>query len=228
MKVYGYIRVSGRGQMDGDGPERQETAIRLYCVQHNLDLVSVFIESTSGTNDLEDRAEFQRMRDFLGQNMGVVVEKLDRLARDLMIQEQFVADLQRNGVTLYSTQEPDLCSKDPARILVRQIMGAFAQYDRAMIVSRLRGARQRIRARGGRCEGRSPYGYKIAGDKGQKALHPIASEQEVIKQIRVLRDSGSNIYSITSWLNASQFKPRGGTQWHPQQVVRILDRSTGS
>src|SRR5215831_12346414 len=55
--------------------------------------------------------------------------------------------------------EPDLMANDPTRILVRQMMGAVAQYEKSQIVLKLRGARMRKRAKDGRCEGRKPYGY---------------------------------------------------------------------
>jgi hypothetical protein len=57
-----------------------------------------------------------------------------------------------------STAEPDLCSSDPTRILMPQILGAVAAYDKAMIVLKLRGARERKRAQRGRCEAAKPYG----------------------------------------------------------------------
>ena len=42
---------------------------------------------------------------------------------------------------------------------MRQIFGAIAEYEKTMIVIKLRGARQRKKARTGRCEGRKPYGH---------------------------------------------------------------------
>ena len=47
---------------------------------------------------------------------------------------------------------------DPARVLMRQMVGALAQYEKATIVMKLRGARERKRAKTGRCEGRKPFG----------------------------------------------------------------------
>jgi hypothetical protein len=67
--------------------------------------------------------------------------KLDCLARDLMIQEHIIADLQRRGINLISVAEPDLRSDDPSRKMMRQIMGAIAEYDKSMVVLKLRGAR---------------------------------------------------------------------------------------
>jgi DNA invertase Pin-like site-specific DNA recombinase len=88
----------------------------------------------------------------------VLVERLDRIARDLMVQESIIADFKRKGLTIISVAEPDLCSDDPSRVLMRQLLGAFFQYEKTMIVLKLRGARVRKRATEGHCEGRKPYG----------------------------------------------------------------------
>jgi hypothetical protein len=58
--------------------------------------------------------------------------------------------------SFYNT--PDLLQDDPSRKLMRQIFGAIAEYEKTMIVLKLRGARQRARARDGRCEGAKPFG----------------------------------------------------------------------
>ena len=54
----------------------------------------------------------------------VMVEKLDRLARDLMIQKIIIGDLRKNGFDLLSVAETDLLQNDPSRKLMRQIFGA--------------------------------------------------------------------------------------------------------
>jgi hypothetical protein len=61
-----------------------------------------------------------------------------------------------HGFELLSVAEPDHIANDPTRILVRQMMGAVAQYDKSQIVLRPRGARMRKRAKEGRCDGRKP------------------------------------------------------------------------
>ena len=76
-----------------------------------------------------------------------------------MVQETILADLKKYGFELVSVMEPDLCQGDPTRTLMRQLMGAVAQYEKAMIVLKLRGARERKKARTGRCEGRKPFGH---------------------------------------------------------------------
>ena len=60
---------------------------------------------------------------------------------------------------------------------MRQIMGAIAEYDESMVVLKLRGARQRMRAHGGRCEGAKPYGTQ-------------PGEAESLATIQTLRSAG--------------------------------------
>lgn len=161
-KVNAYLRVSGKGQVQGDGFTRQLKAIREYAVAHDFKIVSIYREeAVSGTKESADRPAWSELMTALHANgvRVVIIEKLDRLARDLMVQETIIADLRKHGFELVSVAEPDRMANDPTRILVRQMMGAVAQYEKSQIVLKLRGARVRKRAKEGRCEGRKPYGY---------------------------------------------------------------------
>jgi DNA invertase Pin-like site-specific DNA recombinase len=82
-----------------------------------------------------------------------------------MIQESILVDFRNRGLTLISVTEPDMCAGDPSRDFIRQVLGAFHQYEKALLVAKLRGARQRKKALTGRCEGKKPY-----GDRPQEAL----------------------------------------------------------
>src|ERR1017187_7796182 len=161
-KAFAYLRVSGKGQVKGDGFPRQLQAIKTYSADHDIKIVQIFREEgVAGTRESMDRPAWSAMITALLANgvRTIIIEKLDRLARDLMVQEATIADLQKSGFTLTSVAEPDLMASDPTRILMRQMMGAVAQYDKSQIVLKLRGARMRKRATGGRCEGRKPYGF---------------------------------------------------------------------
>ena len=162
MKCFCYLRVSSIGQTQGDGYDRQLIACETYAAANGYEIAEVFRESMTGKSELEDRPALSSLLAALEENgiKTILIAQVDRLARDLMIQETIIADIQKHGYTLISVAEPDLCSTDPSRILVRQIFGAIAQYDRAMITLKLRGARERMRAREGRCEGSKPFGTK--------------------------------------------------------------------
>jgi DNA invertase Pin-like site-specific DNA recombinase len=143
----------------------------------------------------------------------VVIERLDRLARDLMVQETIVADLRKNGFELVSVAEPDLMANDPTRILVRQMMGAVAQYEKSQIVLKLRGARVRKRAKEGRCEGRKPYGY-------------YDGEAATLERLKALRAEGLGFDRIAARLNEEGVATRTGRPWHGVVVNRILTGRT--
>jgi len=162
QKAFAYLRVSGKGQIEGDGFTRQRAAIKAYAAAHDCKIIREFREEgVSGTKETMDRPAWAEMIAALHSNgvRTIIVEKLDRLARDLMVQEAAIADLRKHGFTLVSVQEPDLMASDPTRVLMRQLMGAVAQYDKSQIVAKLRGARMRKRAKEGRCEGRKPFGH---------------------------------------------------------------------
>jgi DNA invertase Pin-like site-specific DNA recombinase len=212
-KAFAYLRVSGRGQVDGDGFTRQLTAIKKYAAANNIKIVSTFREEgVSGTTEWENRPAFSEMMGLL-LNDGirtVLVERLDRVARDLMVQESVIADFQRKGLTLVSVAEPDLLIEDPSRVLMRQMLGAFFQYEKTLLVAKLRGARQRVKAQTGRCEGKKPYGT-------------LPGETAVVDRMKELRRSGLAVDKIAAQLNSEGLPPRAaGARWHQTSVYRIL------
>lgn len=214
-KVFAYLRVSGKGQVDGDGFPRQLAAVQQYACANSVDIARVFREKgVSGAVDGLDRPAWVEMIAAARESdvKVIVIEKLDRLARDLMIQERMLADLRGRGVALVSVAEPDLCSTDPTRTLLRQIVGAVAQYDKASIVSKLRAARQRKRAQVGRCEGAKPYGS-------------IPGESRTLELIRAWHSAGASFLAIAEALNTQEVTPRRGRRWHPYAVARIVRRS---
>jgi hypothetical protein len=74
-----------------------------------------------------------------------------------------------------------------------------------------RGARRRMPARDGHCEGAKPYGAR-------------PDEEEVLATIRTLRAAGGSFQAIAGALNAQGIGPRRGEQWHPYSVARIAER----
>ena len=211
-KAHAYLRVSGKGQVEGDGFTRQLKAIREYAAAHDIKIVNVYREEgVSGTKESADRPAWSELMTALHANgvRVVIIEKLDRLARDLMVQETIIANLRKHGFELVSVAEPDLMANDPTRILVRQMMGAVAQYEKSQIVLKLRGARMRKRAKEGRCEGRKPYGY-------------YEGEEASLERLRTLRAEGLGFDRIAARMNEEGIPTRTGKPWHGVVVNRIL------
>jgi DNA invertase Pin-like site-specific DNA recombinase len=205
------------GQVDGDGFTRQSEAIARYAASNGFTIQQTFREEgVSGTKELDNRPALQEL--LLAIEAGdvriVLIEALNRLARDLMVQETILGDLRKRGVAVISVMEPDLCSDDPSRKLMRQIFGAIAEYDKAMIVLKLRGARQRMKARTGRCE-------------GAKAFGTSEDHRPTIERILSLRRAGMAVDTIADTLNAEGLKSKTGGRWYGSSVRNVILREQG-
>ena len=88
----------------------------------------------------------------------IIVESPDRFARDLAVQLAGHDYLKNLGVALIPASAPDFFLADtPTAVLVRQVLGAIAQFEKATLVAKLRGARERKKAKTGKAEGRKSY-----------------------------------------------------------------------
>jgi DNA invertase Pin-like site-specific DNA recombinase len=211
-KAFGYLRVSGKAQVDGDGFPRQRAAIEKWAAANGVQIVRWFEERGVNGSLLERPALSEMMVALMSNGVHlVIVEKLDRLARDQMVQETIVQSLLKQGFELVSAAsgEENLCGDDPGRKLMRTIMGAIAEYDKMMIVLKLRAARQRVKAKDGRCEGRKPFGTR-------------EGEPELIARIKSLHSSGSNYEQIARTLNAEGIKAQSGGKWYPSNIRRTI------
>lgn len=129
VKSFGYLRVSGKGQEAGDGYTRQLQSINRYAAVNDIKVIRIFKErGVSGEKELKDRPAFMEMLTALHANgvRLILIERLDRLARSLYVQESIIAELKRHGFELISVEEPDLMKDDPGRVMFRQFQGAIA------------------------------------------------------------------------------------------------------
>jgi DNA invertase Pin-like site-specific DNA recombinase len=229
MKVIGYARVSTDKQAEqGLGLEVQEDAVRAWAKANKHKLLAIYRdEGVSGANGLDQRVQLASALEVLGEGKaaGLVVYRLDRLARDLVLQEQLLAEIRRLGAEPFSTDggeqgylkdDPD----EPSRKLIRQILGAVAEYERAMITLRLRVGRRRKAERGGFAYGGPPYGWRASGGE----LVADRMEQDGLALVRRLRRDGLSLARIAGALEEAGFRPRRGARWYPTTVKRVLER----
>jgi DNA invertase Pin-like site-specific DNA recombinase len=226
MNVVNYLRVSSLGQKDGDGFERQADALKRFCDAHSLTRVTAFHESCTGTSDAVDRPQFAKMMEFIAQRnvedpavrnpiKAIVVERMDRLARDLMVSEMLLKSVRECGLQVFSADQgaiTDMASDggDPTRVLVRQLMGAIAQWEKSVLVKKLKLARDRIKASGKHCEGTKPYG-SMAGEIGFLKL-----------MLQWFFAEGKNFSEIAMLLNSMDARTRSGRIFKPQNVRMII------
>lgn len=231
MRVFGYVRVSGQSQVEGDGFARQELAIQEFCAgQPTLRLVGAVWreQGVSGTVEGLERPAFGEMLDVidreramhiaakgstLGWDCAVVVERMDRLARDLMVSEMLLMELRKRGIKVFSSDQGaliDMASDggDPTRVLIRQIMGALSQWEKSMLVKKLSAAKARLKAAGKYADGTLPYGM-------------MAGEEDTLN-FMLAHHPEMNYSQITVLLNQGGYRNRAGRPFKQQNVRDII------
>jgi DNA invertase Pin-like site-specific DNA recombinase len=226
VRVVGYIRVSTDRQVDGYGLDVQEKALRTWARDNGHRLVRIYREE-GVSGKLEDRPALadalRAVKDRQGD--GLVVPKLDRLARDLVVQEQLIAEVWRMGAAVFSAvaSEADYLVDDPAdpsRKLIRQVLGAVSEYERAMIALRLRTGRAHKAAAGGYAYGSPAFGQRAA----DKTLVADDREQAALARMAELHAGGAALRTIAATLEAEGHRPKRGDRWHPTTIGRCLAR----
>jgi DNA invertase Pin-like site-specific DNA recombinase len=156
-----YYRTSSAANVgaDRDSQRRQAEAVEAYAKgRYALPLEAVFYDAAvSGADPIDTRPGFSDLLEYCKvHGVGIVlVENASRFARDLAVQLTGHALLRDRGIELVPVDAPTyFTDPSPTAELVRQILGAVSQFEKAALVAKLRHARDAKRAATGRCEGR--------------------------------------------------------------------------
>lgn len=185
-----YFRTSSATNVgaDKDSLQRQRDAVAAYAKTHGLSIVREFYDAAvSGADAVDIKPAFVEMLAYC-QNGGpkvILVETANRFSRDLLVQLTGHDMLQRAGVELIPVDAPTYFSDpSPTAELVRQVLGAVSQYQKAELVAKLRHARDKKRAETGRCEGRTPVPAEVVKEAKRLArVNPKTGERRSLRQI---------------------------------------------
>jgi len=223
-KLVGYCRVSTNNQKEEGTIELQEKSIKKYIEKNNYELVKIFKDNgISGGSELENRPGLAELFSYAEGNKeveGVLIFKLDRLARDLYIQEHLIKKLEGLNKKLISIKEPNLDSKDPMRKAFRQFMGIVSELEKAFITMRLSGGRINKAQKGGYAGGATALGYKTE----DKKLIIHEKQAEVIRMIfKMKRYKRMGLREIARELNKNSVPTARGGKWHGRTVKYMLE-----
>lgn len=225
MKAIGYVRCSTEEQSrNGVSLDAQRSRIRQWAEQHNARLVHTYTdEGVSGGAPIDKRPGLLAAIEAVGKDTVLVVVKRDRLARDAFLSAWLEKEVKRRHGRIISVAGEGTDSDNPADILMRRLVDAFSEYERAVIRARTKAALQHKRANGQRV-GSVPYGFDLADDG--TTLTENAAEQEVIPDIKAMRAQGRKLKQIASTLTERGIPTKTGksTRWGHQAVARILAR----
>lgn len=228
MKLVGYLRVSTLKQSEKFGPQVQQESIMRWAKANGHRIVDWQQDEISGTSELASRAGWLLAEQQVKARTvdGIVVARMDRLARDVLVQELLLRNLTRWGGVVASARESENEllsgeSKDPSRKLIRTILGAISEYDREMVTDRLEAARRAKAKAGGYAHGALPYGYR--SERGE--LVPDEHEQAALERMKALAAQGTSTRAIAEILTAEGRPTKRGGSWSSPVVSRILGRT---
>ena len=154
--AFAYLRTSSANNAgpDKDSDKRQRAAIAAFAKSHGFEIVDEFYDAAvSGADPIAERPGFKAMLDRTAGNgvRTIIVESPDRFARDLTVQLTGHDFLKSLEVELIPATAPDFFTEDtPTAVLVRQVLGAIAQFEKTSLVAKLKAARERSGHLGGR------------------------------------------------------------------------------
>jgi DNA invertase Pin-like site-specific DNA recombinase len=221
-KAVAYLRTSSAANVgaDKDSDKRQRQAIAAYAKVAKFEIAAedwFYDPAVSGADPIETRPGFNKLLDRIEGNgvRVVIIEDASRFARDMMVQELGILSLIKLGVRVITASGDDLTdTSDPMKKAMRQIAGAFAELEKARLVSKLRGARERKRAKAetltldgrGKCEGRKNLGER---------------SPELVAAARALND-GRSLRKISAALAEQGYLTPAGKAYSASAVKRML------
>jgi DNA invertase Pin-like site-specific DNA recombinase len=210
-----YFRTSSQTNVGigKDSLPRQQQAVQDYAKANGLTIVREFYDpAVSGADRIDERPGFAELMAYMNSNGArtILVENASRFARDLIVQETGYRLLQQAGFTLIATDDPDAFTADtPTATLVRQILGAVSQFEKANLVSKLKGSRDRASQKAGkRVEGRKGY---------------TRGNAELVALAKSLKAPGVSLLAVSAQLAERGFVTEKGLAFSASQVQRLVD-----
>ncbi len=218
-KAVAYLRTSSRTNVgaDKDSDKRQRAAIEAYAKAAGYELVETFYDAAvSGADPVSERPGFAQMLERLMSNGArtLIVESPDRFARDLMVQLAGHDMLKAKGISLVAASAPTHFVEDtPTAVLVRQVLGAIAEFEKTTLVAKLAAARRRKRI---------ATGAKVEGRKSHVEARPDVVA--LAKRLARKKPKGGalSLRAISTELAAQGYLNERGKPFNPKSVAVML------
>jgi DNA invertase Pin-like site-specific DNA recombinase len=228
VKAFAYLRTSSAANIgeEKDSGQRQIQAIQGFATRAGFGLTSTFYdEAVKGSDPIDTRPGFAAMLEALEANgtKTIIVETANRFARDLMVQEVGFAMLKGRGIELIAADSPTSFLDDtPTARLIRQVLGAVSEFEKAILVAKLRGARDRKRRTGVKVEGRKSIAEQTMEADGRDG-HATVERARSLARARP-KGGKRSLREISAELAAEGFTTKGGKPYAATAVKLMLAR----
>jgi len=214
-----YLRVSTDEQ--GLGLDAQRAMVAGYIAREGLQATVEHVdEGVSGGAPMDKRPGLLAALAALKRGSVLVVAKRDRLARDPLVAMMAERMAEKRGARVVCA-DGNGNGDGAADVLMRRMLDAFAEFERAQIAMRTRAALGELRRQGRRVSGRAPLGFRF--ERGR--LVEVPAEQAILARVVELRRGGHGAKAIAKALNGDgRRNPRTGRPWSPGPIAHVLRR----
>lgn len=228
VRVAIYLRISTDEEHQPFSLEAQEHRLRAFIESQPGWCLArpPYVDQMSGA--YLERPQLQKaLRDSaLGLYDVLLVYRVDRFARKLSVLVELLEQLDSAGVAFRSATEPIDTSTATGRMLV-QLLGVFAEFERATIIDRVVAGMERKAARGEWTAGRYPFGYTTPQrTKGDDSPNYLVVDESRAPLVPVIFDlyarKRMGAHATASWLNDNGHRTRRGALWSHTAVLDVL------
>ena len=214
-----YFRTSSATNVgaDKDSLKRQAEAVQAYAKANGIEIVREFYDAAvSGADPIHERDGFAEMLAYMAGNGArtILVENASRFARDLTVQLTGHSMLKGLGYDLVPVDAPSHFLDDtPTAVMVRSILGAVSEFEKAQLVSKLKAARVRKKKETGKCEGRKSY---------QETNPDLVREARRLRRKNPVSGKRKSLQRVSKELFEQGYMTAKGKPFSASQVQRIV------
>ncbi len=221
IRVATYTRISTDEEHQpfslGAQAERLDSYVRS---QEGWEVVRRFSDQMTGSTLERPQLQGAIAEAQLGRFDLLLVYRVDRLSRSVRGLAQILEHLDQANVVFRSATEPFDTGSPAGRMMV-QMLGVFAEFERATIIDRVIAGMERKAARGGWLGGTTPFGYQRSQETD--ALEPHDSDAPLVPVIFDLyMNKRLGCRAIANWLNERGHRTRDGRLWSHMTTLTVL------
>jgi site-specific DNA recombinase len=220
MRIATYTRISTDEEHQPHSLGAQADRLAAYCAsQEDWQIVYRFEDQITGT--LYERPGLSQALAAArsGRFDLLLVYRVDRLARSVRTLAEILSELDRAGVGFRSATEPFDTTTAAGRMMV-QMLGVFAEFERATIIDRVVAGMEKKARRGGWVPGIPPIGYQIGEDGFLEPSEPQGSLVRRIFSLYIEKRLGTR--ALANLLNDQGERTQAGKLWSNASVQGVL------
>jgi site-specific DNA recombinase len=221
-RVCTYTRRSTDDEHQPFSLDAQRAALDRYvAVQPGWSIVAEYGDDASGATT--DRPGLQKLLRAAKAGLFdvLLVYRLDRFSRSVADLLDLVTQLEAAHVRFSSATEP-IDTGGPFGRMLLQLLAVFAEFERNLIIDRVKSGMTAKASKGKWAGGARPYGYLVDADSHKLVPHP--AEAPILREIfRLYTQRRIGTQAVAADLNERGIRNRDGKPWAGYTISRILD-----